>query len=74
MSRLSKVNMHSEAKTLAAGYLGGDLKAKRTILQYAAKPAQRKLGVLLLVGYHLAKQDIARHATYITEILDHVAG
>lgn len=74
MSRLSKVSMHNEAKSLAAGYLAGDLKAKRTILQYAAKPAQRKLGVLILVGYHLAKQDIARHASYVTEILDHVTG
>lgn len=74
MSRLSKVTMHAEAKELAAGYRANDLAARRTLNQYAAKPAQRKLGVLLLVGYHLAKHDQTVHARFVTETLDLIAG
>lgn len=74
MSRLNKVNMHTEGKQLAAGYLANDPQARRALSQYAAKPAQRKMGVLLLVGYHLGKQDPARHAAFVTEILDQIAG
>lgn len=74
MSRLSKQSMHTEARELAAGYLANDLTARRTLSQYVAKPAQRKLGVLLLVGYHLAKQDVAVHGRFVTETLNQIAG